>query len=699
MGIHKNIRDTNPLVLYTFDRTESYIGDYNTGYSVNKTEFDFEPLMIKNSALFYKVDDMKTLQPALSDIEQTTRYHSFSSGPPTFITMGYTQSFGSYSAYMYTLNNGSVYADANLADQMPLVMNGNNSYSIFMQFSGYAHTGQSNNAPLYRILSDIRSTAYFGMWSTFELTQSIEDFFKDSNDSIVFGLGYNSQLDEDMVLQPVSTGFGYYSTSSVVTTPFYRKEVPSLPYPYPMYYRVSYNTSRYFKVFEYGHIRLYGLRSGNNVALYMHGYTTSTTAINYIYITTVADTDIASLYFVIDNPNSATPTCKIYINGALANQNIQLFSRTSTSQLNPFTSMLTVGIKTEWIKSSVVDIEQGLDLYESISPNITVRFDNIAIYNRVLTNNEISTLYYSNYNYITIHRLFGYYQLYDFAGLYTPGPTRYLESGTQIPEVINNTSYLYISSDKNSLPYVVKNNAVDFEYIFKTQKNSLITTGKNAYGVPISMIRSNTGTLSFMFRTSDSDGIIFSNSHYHTVDKNFTYIMSFGYLELWIAGNQVFRISDIANNEWHSIVITFENETSFYVNGRLYHTHPDKLIDVNAVTVIGNSMPGNNDIEADYALIGVTSRVLRPSDMEVFQELSRVTYSAHGQVTLNNIAVGTNVFIYNRHTGALIEKLVSDSSDGLFTYVNRYPYTISVVVTDSTLISGKSYIVDPVELE
>lgn len=117
------------------------------------------------------------------------------------------------------------------------------------------------------------------------------------------------------------------------------------------------------------------------------------------------------------------------------------------------------------------------------------------------------------------------------------------------------------------------------------------------------------------------------------------------------------------------------------------------------MTLFGNGIPGNNDLEVDFALIGVSSKQLLPQDIGVFIDASKFAYSAHGQITLNNIAVGTNVFIYNRHSGELIEKIQSDSADGTFTYVNRYPYTISVIVAGSTLLSGKSYIVDPIEIE
>ena len=170
-------------------------------------------------------------------------------------------------------------------------------------------------------------------------------------------------------------------------------------------------------------------------------------------------------------------------------------------------------------------------------------------------------------------------------------------------------------------------------------------------------------------------------------------------MEVWVADDLAVRISDIANNEWHTMFITFGSTTSFYIDKVLYYKHPGALINTGAMTLFGNGIPGNNDLEVDFALIGVSSKQLLPEDIGVFINASKVAYSAHGQITLNNIAVGTNVFIYNRHSGALIEKIQSDNADGTFTYVNRYPYTISVIVADSTLLSGKSYIVDPVEIE
>ena len=68
-------------------------------------------------------------------------------------------------------------------------------------------------------------------------------------------------------------------------------------------------------------------------------------------------------------------------------------------------------------------------------------------------------------------------------------------------------------------------------------------------------------------------------------------------------------------------------------------------------------------------------------------------------MTLNNIAIGTPVFVYNRDTGELIERITTSSENGNFVYYNKTPNTLSIVVADSTLTQGSSYIVDPVELQ
>ena len=74
-------------------------------------------------------------------------------------------------------------------------------------------------------------------------------------------------------------------------------------------------------------------------------------------------------------------------------------------------------------------------------------------------------------------------------------------------------------------------------------------------------------------------------------------------------------------------------------------------------------------------------------------------YEARGQVTINNVQIGTKIFIYDRATGNLIDTLYSDDVNGVFKYVNRTPYVLTIIVTDSGYLNGRSYIVDPIEIK
>ena len=691
MGVHKNIRDLNPLVLYTFDRNESYIDpDNNTGYSANRTEFDFPPLMIYNSGLFYKGYNLKTFQPALSEIEQNTKYQSFNTGIPQYVNMGYTNSKDN--AYTFTLNNGSIYANVDLSEQIPIIKSGE-SYTISFQFTGTPLNGFTTNIPLIRVPDDITTLGRFGYFSYAEIV-GVDN--KLSQYDLTMGIGYLVDATESNNLY-AEHKFGFSIDGSLTTISAWELPETPIPYPHPIYYGSTYSTAKYIDVFKFDNIILSAYRTNSNtVALYIKTIKSNINNVityNYTRIATSVDDSIQSIFIVVTKNADNHQQVKIYTNTStytttLANSNL--------IQSN----ILHVGIKSEWLKSSVKDPVYNIDLYESTSPNLSVKFDNIGIYNREITRVEALNIYYTNYNYLSIFKLFGYYQLYDFSTLYTKGATRYIEDNTTIPNMINgNTSYLYAQVNYNYMPYVVKSNAYDYEYVFKCTKHCSIMTRRNTQGWPVSMIRSSTGTLSFSFKTSDLNGILFANSLYEKNSSNIVLLMNYGYLEIWVADTLVSRISDMSNNEWHTVFITFGGTTDFYIDKTLYYTHQSELINTGAMTLFGNGLPGNTDLEVDFALIGVSYSKLDPSDMDIFTNVSKVTYSAYGQITLNNIAVGTNIFIYNRYTGALIEKLQSDSADGTFTYVNRYPYTISVIVADSTLISGKSYIVDPVEIE
>lgn len=686
MGVHKNIRDLNPLVLYTFDRNEAYIDpETNTGYSANRTEFDFPPLMIYNSGLFYKGYNLKTFQPALSEIEQNTRYQSFNTGIPQYITMGYTNSKDN--TYTFTLNNGSVYANADLSEQMSMITSGE-SYTIGFQFTGSALNGFTPNIPLMRIPTDIATVGQFGYFSYANIV-GVDN--KISNYDLNIGIGYFVDVTESNTLY-TEHKFGFSVDSILTTSPAWEQPETAIPYPHPMYYGSTYSINKYFDVFKFDRLVLSAYKTNSNtVSLYIK--TIVNNVARYTLIANSIDDSIQSIFITVTK-NNTSQQLKVYTN-TNTYSNITLDNSNSTQS-----NILHVGIKTGWTKSNVKDPVYNMDLYESTAPNLSVKFDNIGIYNREITREEALNIYYTNYNYISIFKLFGYYQLYDFSTLYTKGATRYIEDNTTIPNMINgNTSYLYAQVNYNYMPYVVKSNAYDYEYVFKCTKNCSIMTRRDTQGWPVSMIRSSTGTLSFLFKTADLNGILFANSLYEKNSSNIVLLMNYGYLEIWVADTLVSRISEMANNEWHTVFITFGGTTDFYIDKTLYYTHQGELVNTGAMTLFGNGLPGNTDLEVDFALIGVSYNKLSPSGMDLFTNVSKVTYSAYGQITLNNIAVGTNIFIYNRYTGALIEKLQSDSADGTFTYVNRYPYTISVIVADSTLISGKSYIVDPVEIE
>lgn len=677
MGVHKNIRDLNPLALYTFDRTEAYVEiETNTGYCANRTEYDFPPLMIKNSGLFYKGYDLKVIQPALSEIEQNTKYQSFSTGIPQYITLGYTDAKAK--AFQYSLNNGSVYADADLSEQEEMILS-TGTYTVSFQLSG-GILGTPPTVPLHRIVEDIASNAYYGHFAHATIVGVDNPLLKEP---VKLSMGYT--LEEKNTNIDCINSFGYGSTFDLYYTLAIDKVDKPIPYPYPMYYAELYNTNVDILFFKFRNIKLYARYSGGQyitIILKSFQLDQSVTLFN------MSTNEICSFFIIVTGIH-----VKVYVNERLVG------SYNTEPPIEDDANKLHVGIKTEWRLSNKRDKELNMPLYEPVSPMFNLKIDNIAFYNREITKAELLNIYYTNYNYTTIFKKFGYSQLYDFSDLYHSSARRYIENRTDIRNVLGGTSYLQVQNDSVNLPYVVKNNANDYEYVFKCTKRSSIQTERNNNNyAPISMIRGS-GTLSFLFRTSDLHGVLFANTLYEHNNSNVILLLNYGYLEIWVANTLVSRISDISNNEWHEVFIAFGSLTNFYIDKILYYSHPRSVVNTNAVTLFGNALPGNTDLECEYALIGFSSNYLSPEDLDILTAACKVAYSAYGQITLNNIAVGTNIFIYNRYTGSLIEKIQSDSADGTFSYINRYPYTISVVVTDSTLISGKTYIVDPVEIE
>lgn len=672
MGIHKKIRELSPLVLYTFDRLETYVAfETGDGYCVNKTEYDFPVLEITNSYMYQKSKDTNSIVPALSEIENNTRYGAMSSGRAELLTLGVNNNLSVPPKYVFTINSSSTYGFADLTENADMYVN--DTYSVHFQLSGKSIPGISTTSPYHLVPEYLNCQGAFGAYSKTELSGGFN-----SLGQVTSSVGYTLMTQDDILIVN-QMYFGLCSYADIKIDTKYTEFV----YPYPFYYGLNYNTNRLYEVFKLNEIVIYAQKYNEGISFFI--YNTSTKRNIQV---AVNENTIAMFTVVISDT-----TIKVYCNQY--NYEFERGNKNINHQLH-------VGIKTEWLPRIVTINKIPTTVFESTSPNITVNADNIALYNREITLYEHTDLYYSNFKYITIFKIMGFTQLYDFATLYDV-KTRYIEDNVSITNVMGGSSSLKVQSNNKYLPYVVRNDSTDFEYSFKCTKYASIQSGRNSSNGLVSMLGGGVKTLMFIFKTSDQQGMLFSNSLYESpISSNISILISYGYAEIWVGGLLRSRISEMANNEWHNVFIVFDsisNKTLFYIDQKEYYKHSGNALSSAGTTIFGNAIPGNNDLECDFALIGTSINTLDTESIDHCLNNSKVAYSARGQITLNNVAVGTNVFIYNRLTGQLIEKVKSELIDGTFVYTNRFPYTITVIVADSTLINGKSYIVDPVEIE
>ena len=378
-------------------------------------------------------------------------------------------------------------------------------------------------------------------------------------------------------------------------------------YPYPFYYGASYSTNKLYEVFRLNDVAISARRNSTGILFYI--YNTESKLNMQINVDT---NDILAFTFVVSDTR-----IKVY-----CNERTYEFRR----DVKNINHKLHVGIETKWIPTEIMINNIPKIVFENTSPDINVTADNIALYNREITLTEHMDLYYSNFKNLTIFKMFGFTQLYDFSTLYDT-KVRYIEDNVAIPNMMGGSSYLKTQVNYKYLPYIIKNNnTTDFEYSFKCTKYASIQGNRNINGLPISILTSNIKTLMFMFKTSDQHGMLFSNSVYESpISNNISILMSYGYAEIWVGGVLRSRVSEMSNNEWHIVFIIFDaGQTIFYIDQKEYYRHQDVALNTNASTLFGNAIPGNNDLECEFALIGVSTQSLDPQKINLFLNNTKV---------------------------------------------------------------------------
>ncbi len=681
-GIHQYIKDLDPILLYTFDPLHSFVDlDSCTGVYINITETEFPPLELKNSGIYFKESFLKFIMPSLSYIENNSTKKSFSTGYPKSISGSFRLPNETF-IRNYSFNNGSLYATADLneSDNISFV---DSPYTIFFQLK---LTNINQLSPMMPYLLDadlIITNCYFGIFSYFEFYNP--NLLNNSSSNNYFGFESYALLYDEVINKQY---FGYNVTADLQYNKFKTLNEIVFNMPQMVYIPDSYTLTEalysstgldknYFRFRGCELNLLYNsIRLNNNNSV-------------------VLDYDRIYNIFFECHPNN--PIIEVYVD----KRSVGIISKNWFNNNN----ILKIGFIT---KLTPGYITQAPDAYQINSPSVNMHIDNFAIYPRYLTKPEKDRLYDINRDYPDRFAEYGYTQLYTFEHFHDSKSQRYIENETQIPNIYGQ-SYLYAYTSNtltvDALPYVYRQNDTEIEYAYHNSKYSCLGSKRNYYNFYDSFFRSESKTISFRFKTSDQSGALFTIGYQEHRSFNIGLLMNGGSLEIRCGDILRTSLTGIANGEWHSVFIVYDSvdihtRIKIYVDDEIYVNHVnggENTPPLHAEVKFGTNLPGLS-LECDYAMIGISEKSI--SHLNIVNLKQNTTlYEARGQVTINNVQIGTKIFIYDRATGNLIDTLYSDDVNGVFKYVNRTPYVLTIIVTDSGYLNGRSYIVDPIEIK
>lgn len=666
MGIHRYIKELNPVILYTFDPRQTFV-ENGSGVFVSNTETEVPPLVVNTSGIFYNNTNIRSIKESLSEIEFGSAYKSYCSGDPDYYKFNVGTTF-------YTINNSSSYAEANLDDALQLFAN--STYTVFFQTSGFSLVAKTSQVLPYYIFNDtISSNSYFGYTSRTRFEENnVLEF-----DTMYFGI---ESFVQDNIFFPYGR-FGFSSVTDLTTNPLNQNTQissnPGLFLNNTNTYQSSVMDKTYF---TFRNIRIECENISSNIGYYL------ITASGRTLLFSTPEGVIVNVFLTV-NPSNNTVKCSIN----KLNPNTYTLPTLTTNNIR-------IGYRTSLVNAG--NILGRSDLFRMNFPRMNISFDNVTVYPFEVMDQDRFKISDLNRSYINRFKDYGFTQLYDFSDYYDNKSTRYINNNETINNILGN-DFLFCSTVNDDRPFVKKDDDGIFNHVFKCTPQSAIRSFRTSgllggNNIPISMIRS-AGTVTFSFKTIDNNGIIFSNSVYESNPSNFSIYMNGGNIEIWTSNQIRTSLLGYSDNQWHRVYIVLTTTSCrFYLDGDLIYTHSGNLIKTDALTILGESLPSNRSFECEYALIGFTTLQLTPLSIQQL-EFSDESYTSTGQITLNNIGIGTNIYIYNRDDGSLIERIISDELTGLFSYTNRFPFTISILVTDSTLRVGKTYIVDPVEIQ
>lgn len=683
-GAFKYLGSLNPILLYTFDRDYTYqLGD--TTYYINKSDYDAPLLQVADTHLFRSNSAMPVITPSLSLTETMTRYKSFSSGNlslmnirPYYLAQHSGTSKYDKIYYNDSLNESTRCAKDVLSPDTISTINSNGIYSIIFHIdfrymypstssTFYQRTLNHHGTISYQKFDDgIESDQYYTTTNQVNSYNEKTVFFRVMD--ILLHITANTQSTANIHYTNVD---GTFSKMNLVT--------------------ITMNAINI--------IKLEVNKSTNIVKLSVGDYFTTTFPYTNASDNSVVQFGFNTAMYATTPPYSLSD---LYVPPLVSNSYPPDSINTT---INTDDVVSWYGMNSNGDMSLTPNARIG-SFYKIYTTDIEVRLDNIAVFNRSITDAEFQR-YYSLHNDLVTHYVKkGFIELYDFKRYYEPiTPRCLLDKEYLIADSINYVNNMLMVKNEGNYNdvYVMKHHDGVVEYsLYLSSKSMIYEDYSHTYTYPYyykKLIRNRTFTITFMFKTKSNDGNLFSYYDRRPLATNMYIKFVNGNLQLMLGTNVVKAVSGYNDGKFHQIAIqNGVNTFSLTVDNTLiYSTNSMDVYNYDSAVFIGNMHPTFDGLELNIAMLAYAPVTASTNDIYNIYN-NTVFYDASGVITLNNIRVGVTVLIYNDNTGELIEKLKSDSIDGTFKYYNRYPYTITVIVNDDTLMNGRSYIVSPVEI-
>lgn len=703
-GGFKYLGSLNPVLFYTFDRDNTFVLGEDVYYT-NRTDYDAPMLKVEESSIFSKSNPhVNVITPALSLTETMSRYKSFSSGNVSLdriraysLVRHPTYEFRNFDIKTYfnrDINYSSRYAKSKMGDGITQTIRNKKVYSMIMHvdFRYMFESGNDYNNRVKEYYGNLYQERFYGNRpEDMTVKYYINDNLYNLNDNtIVFKL-----FDVELHANPIDK-----DTISLL----YRS--PNITPRHVASVRINTLNIIYLEIdIESGNI---SLRFNNNESLTVIGRISrrenTFDDIQFGFKTSIALSnppfDKSRLFYEEPDYTSIVPPYipededEVSIEDEYVPIDLPDGEVFHDFEYGMGSSLAING----WVIEH--DVEYG-EFHRIYTTGIELRFDNVAVFDRALTFAEYRRYYSLHNDIITHYKQKGFIELYDFKYLYDSMATRYLSNNEFLyTNLINGMSNMWRvrTTGKYDDVYVSRHHEEKVEYSLHIGEKAMLHDMATSSNHP-RFIRHQNFSISFMFRTTDDNGMLFSCVNRIPLATNLYLRFTNGYLEIIRDAITVKLLMNLNDGRFHSVMIvnttggssvTIDNKTEFSTPSNAFYNS-------GALCTFGNSFPHMKGLEFDLAMLAYANRGVSSAELNDIYN-NTIIYESSGVITLNNIRVGTTILIYNDHTGELIEKIRSDSVSGVFRYFNRYPYTITVIVNDDSLVDGRSYIVSPVEI-